>query len=150
MVIPRMNFAHRLLSFIVMAPTSAFAGGDSAPATVEKITYSAEGKLIVDFRWEKDSGFIDRTKQTRLVFDLYRGWSWLTSKSKMPKEAFEGCANYLLEAMKNRSKVELGQRGGGRLAAATDVPDAVLVPYAQLLSTVSGVKACFVIADPLR
>lgn len=142
--------------------SEAFAGGDSAPAKIQKISYRADGRLLIEFHWVGDSGFMDGSKQTKGLFDFYSfhtsavsklgsKLSWATqADAKMPKAGFEACADLLIESYKSGSEVEIGQVGGGSFQSAKDSSDTIVVPYAKVVTTLSGKKACMFAAQPLK
>lgn len=143
--------------FCLLLSTNAFAGGNSSPANVFSATYLSGGKMLFEIKWVKDSGFIDGTKQTKLLFDLYNFNSsvqtegrMLTEKKNMPFSGFEACVNALLSSYKSGSPVELGQMGGGALKSLDSHSDTVIVPYAKIVGLFNNRKGCLVTTEPLN
>jgi hypothetical protein len=68
----------------------------------------------------------------------------------MPREKFAECVNFIFDAYKTGSTIEIGQMVSGRLRADKGVPGALVAPYAEVLTTFSGTKACFIFPTPSR
>ena len=150
-----------IFTLTILCSMRSFAGGDSSPAKIEKIAYKSNRAISVEFTWSKENGFVDGTKQTKALFELYefddsffyQNISKFFLKSKyensMSKEKFENCINFLIEAYKSGEEIEIGQIGGGKFREKKDDKEMIIVPYAELGTTHSGKKACFFTAAPL-